>query len=138
MEINQKRDCQKAAAAGNRALQSLKNAQKELNSAKNWGIMDALGGGLLSTYVKRSKMKEAQSFMDEAKRDMQKFQSELNHICDYENLNVQTGDFLTFADYFLDSLFIDLLVQNQIQKAREQVEEAIRRVEQILTQMQRI
>ncbi len=138
MEINQKRDCQKAAAAGNRALQSLKNAQKELNSAKNWGIMDALGGGLLSTYVKRSKMKEAQSFMDEAKRDMQKFQSELNHICDYENLNVQTGDFLTFADYFLDSLFIDLLVQNQIQKAREQVEEAIRRVEQILTQLQRI
>lgn len=100
--------------------------------------MDALGGGLLSTYVKRSKMKEAQSFMDEAKRDMQKFQSELNHICDYENLNVQTGDFLTFADYFLDSLFIDLLVQNQIQKAREQVEEAIRRVEQILTQLQRI
>lgn len=138
MEINQKRDCQKAAAAGNRALQSLKNAQKELNSAKNWGIMDALGGGLLSTYVKRSKMKEPQSFMDEAKRDMQKFQSELNHICDYENLNVQTGDFLTFADYFLDSLFIDLLVQNQIQKAREQVEEAIRRVEQILTQLQRI
>ena len=37
-----------AIDAGNRALQSLKDAQNHLNNAKNWGIWDMLGGGFFS------------------------------------------------------------------------------------------
>ncbi len=124
-----------AVSAGQRALDSLNLAKNELNSAKNWGIVDLIGGGLLSTLCKRSKMDQAQSYMDDAKSDLKRFQKELSDITDESNLNVQTGDFFTFADYFFDGLAVDWLVQDRINQAREQVDEAISRVEGILAQL---
>lgn len=138
MERNYRKEYQEAVAAGNRALKSLRNAQRELDSARNWGIVDLLGGGMVSTFIKRSRMKEAQSLMDEAKRDMQEFRRELGDICMDENLNVKTGDFLTFADYFFDGILADWLVQDRIQKARDQAAEAVRRVEEILSQLKNV
>ncbi len=138
MERNYRKEYQEAVAAGNRALKSLRNAQRELDSARNWGIADLLGGGMVSTFIKRSRMKEAQSLMDEAKRDMQEFRRELGDICMDENLNVKTGDFLTFADYFFDGILADWLVQDRIQKARDQAAEAVRRVEEILSQLKNV
>lgn len=124
-----------AVSAGQRALDSLNLAKNELNSAKNWGIVDLIGGGFLSTLCKRSKMDQAQSYMDDAKSDLKRFQKELSDITDESNLNVQTGDFFTFADYFFDGLAADWLVQDRINQAREQVDEAISRVEGILAQL---
>ncbi len=124
-----------AVSAGQRALDSLNLAKNELNSAKNWGIVDLIGGGFLSTLCKRSKMDQAQSYMDDAKSDLKRFQKELSDITDESNLNVQTGDFFTFADYFFDGLAVDWLVQDRINQAREQVDEAISRVEGILAQL---
>ena len=46
------------------------------------------------------------------------------------------GDFLTFADYFFDGFAVDWMVQDQINKARNQVEEAIQRTEDALNQLQ--
>ena len=100
--------------------------------------MDLLGGGMVSAFIKRSRMKEAQSLMDEAKRDMQEFRRELGDICMDENLNVKTGEFLTFADYFFDGILADWLVQDRIQKARDQAAEAVRRVEEILSQLKNV
>ena len=124
-----------AVSAGQRALDSLNLAKNELNSAKNWGIVDLIGGGFLSTLCKRSKMDQAQSYMDDAKSDLKRFQKELSDITDESNLNVQTGDFFTIADYFFDGLAADWLVQDRIKQAREQVDEAISRVEGILAQL---
>ncbi len=138
MERNYRKEYQEAVAAGNRALKSLRNAQRELDSARNWGIVDLLGGGMVSAFIKRSRMKEAQSLMDEAKRDMQEFRRELGDICMDENLNVKTGEFLTFADYFFDGILADWLVQDRIQKARDQAAEAVRRVEEILSQLKNV
>ena len=59
MEYDMKRETQEAIDAGERALASLKAAQDELSSAKNWGIFDMLGGGFVSTLVKHNKMDNA-------------------------------------------------------------------------------
>ena len=45
-----------AIDAGNRALRSLRTARENLNSAKNWGLVDMFGGGFFSTMLKHSKM----------------------------------------------------------------------------------
>ena len=37
-----------ARAAGTRALQSLDEAADQLDSARNWGLLDILGGGILT------------------------------------------------------------------------------------------
>ena len=133
-DINKEK--REAIEAGERALQSLRCAQDNLNSAKNWGVVDLFGGGFISTMVKHSKMDRAQQYMEQARYDLQSFSRELNDVNMACDLHIETNDFLTFADYFFDGFVADWLVQDRINNARSQVNEAIRRTEQILRQLQ--
>ena len=127
-----------AIDAGNRALRSLRTARENLNSAKNWGLVDMFGGGFFSTMLKHSKMDQAKQNMDQAKYDLRNFSRELNDVNIACNLNLDMGDFLTFADYFFDGFVVDWMVQDRINNAKRQVEEAIRRTESIVNQLQRM
>lgn len=125
-----------AIDAGKRALNSLREARENLKSAKNWGIADMLGGGFFSTLFKRSKMDQAKKHMEQAKFDLCHFSRELsdiNMVCD---LQIDTGGFLSFADYFFDGFFVDWMVQDRINQASQQVEEAIWRTEAIIDQLE--
>lgn len=93
-----------AIEAGQRALSSLRTAKENLNSAKNWGLVDMFGGGFFSTMLKHSKMDQARQNMEQAKYDLRNFSRELNDVNMACNLNINTGDFLSFADYFLMDL----------------------------------
>lgn len=124
-----------AIEAGERALYSLRKAQQELNSARNWGFIDIFGGGFISTMLKQSKMRNARQYMEQAKWDLQNFGRELNDVNTACNLNIEVVGFLTFADWFFDGFVADWLVQDKINKARNQVEEAIQRTENILKQL---
>lgn len=132
---NYEKERQEAIDAGNRALNSLYAAQNELNGAKNWGIVDMIGGGLFTNLVKHSKMNNAQNHMEQAKYDLQSFSRELRDVSTYINLDFNTSDFLSFADYFFDGLVADWMMQDRINNARSQVDEAIRRVQGILNQL---
>lgn len=126
---------QEAISAGEHALDSLRKAAEELDRAKNWGIWDLLGGGMISTYAKRSKMDQAQYYMNEAQKDLQAFCRELQEMNPAADLNVQTSDFLTFADYFFDGFLADLFVQDKINQTRNKVTEAYDRVTDILRRL---
>lgn len=125
-----------AIDAGNRALQSLREASKNLESAKNWGVWDMIGGGFIATMAKQSKMNRARENMQQAKFDLRNFSKEFNDVNMACNLDIETEDFLSFADWFFDGFAVDWMVQDRINNARSQVEEAIRRVEQALRQLQ--
>ena len=135
MEYNYEKEKQEAIDAGNKALRSLRKAQENLSSAKNWGIFDMLGGGFISTMFKHSKVDQAKENMEQAKYDLRNFSKELNDVNIACNLNIETGDFLSFADWFFDGLIVDWMMQDRINQASQQVEEAIRRVEDILRQL---
>ena len=124
-----------AIAAGQRALESLYAARNELNKARNWGFVDMLGGRAFTSMIKRSKMSDAQRYIDLAKRDLRKFSEELSDVSELTNLKLDKNDFLSFADWFFDGFAVDFLVQERINKARRQVEEAISRTEFILNQL---
>ena len=115
-----------AIEAGRRALNSLQTAKENLNSAKNWGLVDMFGGGFFTTMLKHSKMDQAKRNMEQAKYDLRNFSRELNDVNMICNLNIDTGDFLSFADYFFDGFIVDWVVQDRINNAKRQVEEAIR------------
>ena len=135
MEYNYEKEKQEAIDAGNKALRSLRKAQENLDSAKGWGIFDMLGGGFLSTMVKHSKVDQAKENMEQAKYDLRNFSKELNDVNIACNLHIETGDFLSFADWFFDGFIVDWMMQDRISQASQQVEEAIRRVEDILRQL---
>lgn len=80
-------------------------------------------------------MDQAKQNMEQAKYDLQNFSRELIDVNMTCNLNINTNDFLAFADYFLDGFVIDWMVQDRINKAKQQVREAIRRTENIIDQL---
>ena len=138
MAYDLEKEKQEAIDAGYRALRSLNAAKENLNSAGNWGIVDMLGGGFFTTMMKRSKMDQAQEQMDQAKYDLKNFSRELQDVTMNCDLNIDAGGFLSFADYFFDGFFVDWMVQDKINRAKDQVSEAIRQVERVMTQLQAI
>ena len=127
-----RKEMAEAIWAGERALTSLKTAQNQLNGARNWGLFDMFGGGMLSSMIKHSKINDASRCVENAKRDLQVFQRELRDVNIPLDLRMEVGSFLSFADFFFDGFVADYLVQSKISEAREQVDDAIRMVENIL------
>ena len=137
MAIDYEKERREAIAAGTEALISLRSAQSELREAGSWGIWDILGGGLLVTIAKQKRMKDARNSLDHARAKLRYFEKELQDLDRLDHINLDTGDFLGFADVFFDGLFADLAMQDRIGTARDKVSMAIRRVEEILAQLHR-
>ena len=125
MDDYKRNEIQQAIAAADHALDCLYAAQRYLGSASGWGIVDMLGGGFLTTLIKRSKMSNASYCIQEAKAAMATFRRELADVDQAMPLAIDEGDFWTFADFFFDGFFADVMVQSQISRARSQVEDAI-------------
>ena len=53
---DRKKEIDEAIEAGRKALQALDEAVEKLGSAKRWGIWDIVGGGLVSSLVKHSRI----------------------------------------------------------------------------------
>lgn len=129
------KEINEAIMAGKRALNSLGQANKELGSASNWGLWDMLGGGLFSTIMKHSRMDDAEHNMEEARYHLRLFQKELQDIDVPAEFRMEISGFLCFADFFFDGLIADWMVQSKIEKAKEQVVEAIEKVGNIVQEL---
>lgn len=132
--MDYEKERREAIYAGERALDSLYEAQNQLRKARNWGIYDLLGGGFFSTLIKHSKIDNARTCIEKAKYDLQRFSDELRDVS--YNLDIDIGGFLTFFD-IMDSFFADLLVQSKIADASRKIDEAINKVQEILRSLLR-
>lgn len=134
---DREKEIREAVRAGERALGSLREAERQLNSAGNWGLIDIFGGNTISGMMKHMKVNNASRYVDDARRDLAMFRDELGDIRDIEDLNVDIDGFLTFADFFFDGFVADIFVQSKIRKGQKQVREAIRRVEEMVYKLQK-
>lgn len=134
-EMDYRKEIKEAWDAGLEALSCLDQAKDCLNSAGNWGIVDMLGGGMITTFIKRSKMKDADELVQQARSALKRFQRELMDVENIPEFHVETGDFLAFADYFFDGFVADMLVQSKISDAKRQVDNAIQKVQYIMSQL---
>ena len=130
------KEIQESIHAGENALRSLREAQKYLSSAGNWGLVDILGGGFLTDMIKHSKINNARQCMEAARQDLRRFQRELDDIDEYIP-NIDVSEFLTFVDFFFDGFLADVFVQSKISDAKRNVEDAISRVQNIVSRLQR-
>ncbi len=135
--FDREREIREAIAAGERALVSLRDAKERLDSARRWGVVDLFGGGMISGFIKHSRVNDASRILDRAKYDLELFQRELADVQDIRGLDVGVDDFLTFADFFFDGFLADLFVQSRIGVSRRKIEEAIPRVEEMLGRLRR-
>ncbi len=128
-------DIEEALQAANVALDHLYAAQEKLGSASKWGIVDIMGGGMLVTYVKRRKMKDASYEIEAAQRALGVFNRELKDVR-HIDIELEVSGFTEFADYFFDNSIMDFFAQSRISDARSDVKNAITRVENLVDQLE--
>ncbi|MBD7967054.1 hypothetical protein [Paenibacillus gallinarum] len=131
----QLKEIEEAETAGNRVLNSLDEAAESLKSAGNWGTYDMLGGGMISTHIKHSRIGDAEDHVHDAQLYLRKFQEELRDVDVILNSNFEIQGLLTFADYFLDGFFSDWLVQNKIHDAQDSVSSGMGEVGRVLIKL---
>jgi hypothetical protein len=130
------RDIEEAIDAADVALDHLERAKRCLSSASGWGLFDTLGGGFISGLIKHSKMSDAEHEINQAKKALAKFSKELRDVEGYSSVHI--NGFLTFGDLFCDGFLMDVLVQSQIAKAKNECERAISQVTGIRNDLKRM
>ena len=134
---NRDLEIREAVEAGERALRSLRDARSSLGSARGWGMVDMFGGRGLSGLIKHVKIGDARSSLNRAKADLDRFSRELSDVREIQGLDIEIGDFLTFADFFFDGFLADIMVQSKIRQAQDKIDNAIDRVETLLMKLRR-
>lgn len=125
-----------AIRAGNEALSGLNKVLDSLQSAERWGVWDTLGGDLLSTAIKHSRIDDAREEIQEVQVRMSRFQRELADVNRSVDLQIDISGFATFADYFFDGLIADWVVQSKIEKSLEQARQAEKTIQDAVNRVE--
>lgn len=129
------KELREAINAGKDALRSLNLVEEKLNSARNWGTWDILGGGLISNMAKHSAINEANNIAKTAQVDLKKFKKELSDVNEFTSIQVNLSSFASFADFFFDGILSDWFVQSKIKDSLNNVNEAMREIEVIISDL---
>lgn len=102
-----------------KAKNEVKTALDTVTKAKRWGIFDAIGGGLVTSLMKRSRMSDVEDHIDRIHRTL----SELDH----ELATVQFSGFdqsmgRVAFDLYFDNIITDFRVLGEIDKAQHELE----------------
>ncbi len=122
---DQLREIREAIDAGMQTRLYLQQALNELDSAKGFGFADMLGFDLIGGIGKHMKLADARKQMERARSQVAVFQKELQDVNYALDMNLELGGFLTFADFFLDGILADILVQSRLGELKKQVENGL-------------
>jgi hypothetical protein len=117
---SEEKEVSEAISAGKDVISGLEQIIKHLESAEGWGTWDLLGGGLIATAIKHSRIDDARRSISDVQKKMSQFKRELADVQNNIELQVDIGDLEYFADFFLDGLIVDWIVQSKIVGSLEQ------------------
>ncbi|HWI66554.1 MAG TPA: hypothetical protein VNT75_32395 [Symbiobacteriaceae bacterium] len=121
----QSRELAEAYSAGRNADAALGQVEECLGSAQGWGTWDLLGGGLIATAMKHSRIDDARSHIHYAQQALYAFQRELKDISMVIHVDeINIGRFATFADFIFDGLITDWIVQSRINESMQNARRA--------------
>lgn len=130
------KEIDEAIAAGHEALAALRDAADLLDSAKRWGVVDVLGGGLLTSVVKHSRLGDANRALAKARAAIRRFTQELADVRELADLNANVSSWNAFFDIACDNVLADLLVQKEISDAADRVDDAIDKVKEAVCRLE--
>lgn len=133
---SQEKEITEAIAAGNNLLSGLDLVIDSLESASGWGTWDLLGGGLLSTAVKHSKLDAARTQIHSLQTYISRFSRELADVKDQVDIQINIGEFESFADHFFDNLIVDWVVQSKISDSLKQANLAKSNISQTVYELE--
>lgn len=131
------KEVDEAIEAGGEVMKRVEAVSNSLKSAENWGTYDMLGGGLMSTMIKRDHMQTAVDLSNDLSLSMKRFSDELEDISESFEATLNLDGFLGTADYFFDGLLVDMSVQEKIHDAQNQIIALDNRVIQLMNNLKR-
>lgn len=135
--ITRRREVEEALGAGRQALSRLDGALDKLGSAQNWGVWDLMSDGIMGDIMKYQRLDEAQRQIETLSNDLRRFRMELEDISWAESFDLRPGGWMEFADYVFDNIFTDWMVQDRIERSRQDLGELWGRVQNLLRQLER-
>ena len=130
-----RREMEEAVQAGDTAVRRLEDTLRSLSTARDAGVWDMMGGGMLATMAKHERLGQARSAADAARQALSRFRTELADVSGVQVPDVQIGEFASFADYFFDGFFVDMYVQDRIARSQEAIAGARIRVQRVVEQL---
>ena len=124
----------------NKLLPLIDQAEKKFKSARNWGVVDIFGGGMLTNLIKHSHLGSASNLMNEINYLLRDLQRELKDIVIPTDFSMNTMTFATFADFLFDGILADVYMQSKIMSSLDQVRELKSRIitlQERLTELRR-
>ena len=131
-----KKEIFEALCVGNDILMKLEKALGSLDSAAGWGTFDLLGGGLVANIAKHSHIDEAKQEIEDVQRMLILFRSELADVKMSSDMDIETGGFAMFADFFFDGLIADWYMQSKINSSRDSVCSAIDQIKAVMAKLE--
>ena len=137
---NRRKEVKEAISAGERARSIAEETLEGLQSAKNWGMVDLIGGGIMSDVIKYDKLKSVKDRTSALQMALRTFRTELADVSSRIEgpLQVEVGEFLHFADYFFDGIFTDWMVYDKIKVSKERAEQTYSQIQGILEQLRKM
>jgi hypothetical protein len=128
-----------AVAAGDTVIAGLNDVIAYFKSAGNWGIVDLVGGGIIVTAVKHSKIDKAQAAIHEVQSRLGRFRRELEDVRTRPAvpLSVDITSFEKFADFIFDGLIFDWIVQSKIKRSLDAAMDMKTRMEAVVGDLRR-
>lgn len=131
------KEVQEAIDAGEKANASLKDMREHLETARNWGVWDIMGGGLISNIAKHSAIEKANQISHNTQSNLKSLEKELSDVNNFTDISLDLSSFATFADFFLDGFFVDWFVQSKINNSITNVDNLYNNINEIIRDLKR-
>ena len=133
-----KKEVLEAKAVANQVLDLLNDVEKQLKSAKNWGVFDLLGGGFLSSVIKHGKIDKAESLLKMVHKELVRLQKELGDINLSIDSSIKISDFDRFLDIVFDNVISDWMTQSKVNDSLNEVARVKVEINRVLETLSRI
>jgi len=105
-----------AKTAAQEVVARIDSALSSLDSASSWGIIDLFGGGMFSSFVKRERIKGANSDIKEISRSLSLLNKELEDVNMHLPTEISDAMSDNIFDIWFDNIFTDIRVQGEIKE----------------------
>lgn len=132
------KEINKAYNAGLRAQEALNEALYYLERAKDIGILDIVGGSLITSLSKYKNIEKANNYIDIFERNMRSFAKQLLDVKFQGNLKVEISTFLKVTDIYFDQIASDTIVQKKIADSLKIAQELKPKVDEIVLKLKEL
>lgn len=131
------KELQEALDAGRDVHFQVEKALDALDSAESWGVVDMMGGGMMTTMMKRDRMNQAKNAMTEIEYLLRKFRAELSDIAGADTVGADKfGTEWSMMDYLFDGFIIDYMVQQEITESLSNMRRLEKEIERVCESIQ--